>query len=51
LPASERILKEQSGIAGQHLEGSFVFSEVYGPMNYWDREFLFLGERDDTQFQ
>lgn len=43
--AAKRILKDQLGLEDQPLEGPFVFSEVYGPMNHWDLEFLFLGER------
>lgn len=46
--AADRILKEQLGMADQTLEGPLVFSEVYGPMNHWDLEFLFQGERDST---
>jgi ADP-ribose pyrophosphatase YjhB (NUDIX family) len=46
--AANRILIEQLGVAEQSLEGPSVFSEVYGPMNHWDLEFLFLGERDST---
>jgi len=25
-----------------------VFSEVYGALNHWDLEFVFLGERNDV---
>lgn len=46
--AAERILKEQLGVADQPLEGSFVFSEVYGPRRHWDLEFIFQGERAKT---
>jgi ADP-ribose pyrophosphatase YjhB (NUDIX family) len=46
--AADRILREQLGVADQSLEGPFVFSEVYGPMNHWDLELLFLGDRDST---
>jgi ADP-ribose pyrophosphatase YjhB (NUDIX family) len=46
--ASKRILKEQLGLEGQTLEGPIVFSEVYGPMNHWDLEFLFSGELDEV---
>ena len=30
------------------LKGPFVFSEVYGPKNHWDLEFIFVGERDQV---
>jgi ADP-ribose pyrophosphatase YjhB (NUDIX family) len=46
--AANRILNEQLNAPEQILEGPSVFSEVYGPMNHWDLEFLFLGERDST---
>lgn len=42
--AAERILKEQLGIANQPLDAPRVFSEVYGPLNHWDLEILFLGQ-------
>lgn len=44
--AADRILTEQLGVGDQSLEGPFVFSEIYGPLNHWDLEFLFLGRRD-----
>jgi ADP-ribose pyrophosphatase YjhB (NUDIX family) len=44
--AAQRILKEQLGIGDQRLEGPHVFSEVYGPENHWDLQFLFLGDRN-----
>ena len=28
------------------MEGPSVFSEVYDPLNHWDLEFVFMGERD-----
>ena len=46
--AAERILKEQLSLALEPLEGPLVFSEVYGAMNHWDLEFLFLGQRDNA---
>ena len=46
--AAERILKEQLGLTDQPLEGPRIFSEVYGPMNHWDLEFLYLGQRSDA---
>jgi ADP-ribose pyrophosphatase YjhB (NUDIX family) len=46
--AAERILNEQLGLSDQKLQGPLVFSEVYCPMNHWDLEFLFLGERDQA---
>jgi ADP-ribose pyrophosphatase YjhB (NUDIX family) len=48
IQAANRILNEQLGVADQILEGPSVFSEVYGPMNHWDLEFLFQGERNNT---
>jgi ADP-ribose pyrophosphatase YjhB (NUDIX family) len=44
--AAQRILLEQLGLTDQKLESPRVFSEVYGPANHWDLEFLFLGDRD-----
>ena len=44
--AARRILDEQLGLPDQKLQGPMVFSEVYGPKNHWDLEFVFLGERD-----
>jgi len=44
--AAQRILKEQLGLQNLKLEESGVFSEVYGPLNHWDVEFLFSGETD-----
>jgi hypothetical protein len=46
--ASKRILKEQLSLDRLQLEGPLVFSEVYGPMNHWDLEFLYLGECDEV---
>lgn len=46
--ASKRILKEQLSLDDRHLEGPLVFSEVYGSMDHWDLEFLFLGECDEV---
>lgn len=46
--AAERILKEQLGLVYQPLEGPSTFSEVYGPLNHWDLEFLFLGQRTNA---
>jgi ADP-ribose pyrophosphatase YjhB (NUDIX family) len=46
--AADRILREQLGVTDQTLEGPFVFSEAYGPLDHWDLEFLFQGERDCT---
>jgi len=43
-----RILKEQLGLDDQRFESPQVFSEVYGPQNHWDLEFVFLGERNDV---
>jgi len=44
--AASRVLKEQLGLPALPLEGPQTFSEVYGPKNHWDLEFVFLGERD-----
>jgi ADP-ribose pyrophosphatase YjhB (NUDIX family) len=44
--AAHRILKEQLGTTDQRLEAPLVFSEVYGPGNHWDLEFLLQGERN-----
>jgi len=46
--AALRILREQLGLTGQEINGPMVFSEVSGPMNHWDIEFVFLGERDNA---
>jgi hypothetical protein len=46
--AAERILSEQLGLSDQKLRGSLIFSEMYGPLNHWDLEFLYLGERDQS---
>ena len=46
--AAERVLKEQLGLPALSLKGPFVYSEVYGPKNHWDLEFVFLGERDQV---
>ena len=46
--AAERMLKEQLGLAHQAINGPLLFSEVYGPKNHWNLEFIFLGERDEA---
>jgi ADP-ribose pyrophosphatase YjhB (NUDIX family) len=46
--AADRILKEQVGLPAMPLTGPAVFSEVYGPKNHWDLEFVFVGERDQV---
>lgn len=46
--AAVRILREQLGVEDQRLEIPQVFSEVYGALNHWDLEFVFLGERNDV---
>ncbi|MDV3294052.1 MAG: NUDIX hydrolase [Nitrososphaerales archaeon] len=46
--AAKRILSEQLGLHDQKLDGPLVFSEVYGPKNHWDLEFLFTGERAEV---
>lgn len=46
--AASRILTEQLSITDQKLTGPYVFSEVYGPRNHWDLEFIFVGERDEV---
>jgi ADP-ribose pyrophosphatase YjhB (NUDIX family) len=46
--AAERILKEQLGLPSLPLKGPYVYSEVYGPKNHWDIEFIYLGERDQV---
>jgi len=46
--AGVRILREQLGVEEQRLEAPQVFSEVYGALNHWDLEFVFLGERSDV---
>jgi len=45
--AAQRILDEQLGLKTQRLEGPMIFSEMYGPKNHWDLEFVFLGKRID----
>jgi len=45
---ARRILREQLSIDQQQLNGPFVFSEMYGPQNHWDIEFIFLGEREQA---
>jgi len=47
--AATRILRELLGVPDQKLQGPTVFSEVYGPKNHWDLEFLFTGERAEIQ--
>ncbi len=42
--AAERILQEQLGLSGQQLDEPLAFSEVYGPLNHWDLDFLFMGQ-------
>jgi len=44
--AASRILAEQLSITDQRLTGPYVFSDVYGPKNHWDLEFIFIGERE-----
>jgi ADP-ribose pyrophosphatase YjhB (NUDIX family) len=46
--AAARILKEQLGLANLPLAGPRIFSEVYGPMNHWDLEFVFLGQSNNV---
>lgn len=46
--AASRILREQLGLTNQQVEGPTVFSEVSGPLNHWDLEFIFSGERNDV---
>ena len=46
--AAKRILTEMIGMPDQRLEGPAVFSEVYGPKNHWDIEFIFTGERENV---
>ena len=46
--AASRILIEQLSITDQKLTGPYVFSEVSGPKNHWDLEFVFLGERAEV---
>ena len=45
--AAHRVLREQLGLTDQDLQGPKAFSEIYGPSNHWDIEFIFLGERDE----
>ena len=47
--AARRILAEMLGMPDQKLQGPEVFSEVYGPKNHWDIEFVFTGEREDAK--
>lgn len=47
--AASRILSEMLGMPGQKLEGPEVFSEVYGPKNHWDIEFIFTGEAEEAK--
>jgi len=46
--AAARILREQLSISDQKLTGPYVFSEVYGPKNHWDLEFIFTGEKESA---
>ncbi|MEM3190769.1 MAG: NUDIX hydrolase [Candidatus Parvarchaeota archaeon] len=46
--AAKRVSDEQLGIRNIELQGPFVFSEVWGPKNHWDIEFIFQGERNDV---
>ena len=46
--AASRILIEQLSITDQKLAGPYVFSEVYGPQNHWDLEFIFTGDRGEV---
>jgi ADP-ribose pyrophosphatase YjhB (NUDIX family) len=45
--AASRIIREQLSLNDQQVEGPRVFSEVYGPLNHWDLEFVFSGEREN----
>jgi len=47
--AAKRILDEQLGMSDQKLQGPVVFSDVSGPKNHWDIEFLFAGERAEAK--
>jgi ADP-ribose pyrophosphatase YjhB (NUDIX family) len=47
--AAKRILTEMLGMSDQKLQGPAVFSEVYGPKNHWDIEFIFTGEREEAK--
>jgi ADP-ribose pyrophosphatase YjhB (NUDIX family) len=47
--AARRVLAEQLGMPNQELQGPLVFSEVYGPRNHWDLEFIFTGERTEAK--
>ena len=47
--AAKRILSEMLGMPDQKVQGPAVFSEVYGPKNHWDIEFIFTGERDEAE--
>ena len=46
--SGQRILREQLGILEQKLEGPLTISEVSGPLNHWDFEFIFQGKRDSV---
>ena len=46
--AALRILREQLGVGDQPVEGPRVLSEISGPLNHWDLEFIFLGERNNA---
>lgn len=47
--AAKRILVEMLGMPNQSLQGPAVFSEIYGPKNHWDIEFIFTGERKEAK--
>jgi ADP-ribose pyrophosphatase YjhB (NUDIX family) len=47
--AAKRVLADQLGMQDQKLQGPVVFSEVYGPKNHWDLEFIFTGERAEAK--
>ncbi len=57
--AARRILKEQLGVEDQQLTKPEVFSEAYSsgkvwettPLNHWDLQFIFQGERASISLQ
>jgi len=49
LDSARRISDEQLGLPDLRLHGPLVFSEVYGPKNHWDLEFVFSGERIEVK--
>ena len=46
---AKRVLTEQLGLNDQVLNRAEVFSEVYGPSNHWDIEFVLTGEREEIR--